>query len=331
MHSLHNFTSLLFFSYKNTDLTMALLNETNTTGLDDIDVIWSAIGAVHLVFVFIPSLVIGATVLVHVWKLMGDKKASEINQTLLVYFVLISTCMLAPSTYGILWDISLITGIPTMGNCASYPSNVVGTLVFCVFQILVSFILSLVAVFQLITIKFGKKITLKVTIASLSAVLLASVVIPGAVIFTEKKNEEIRGSLCVSDKKETIRNTAMLVFVAYVLPLIVNIIASVLTHRKLKECIIDDPRSGVVKSVLIINSFNIVQFIIVRAVAVSIFYIAVSTAPDDQRVFLVFTVLARYVGDLSYPITICSVLIVHKSLRSMLLAFIHKMCGKQAN
>ena len=296
------------------------------------DAIWSGLGIAHLVLVFAPSLTIGMAVLVLLWKLMVDKKTAQINPILFLYFVTTCACMLAPLTYGILWDISLITGISTMGNCTSYPSNVSSTLVPCIFQMLVSSLFALVALLQLVSVKWGKKVAIRETTAALCVTIIVSVAIPCAIILNEKNTSEIRGSLCVTDKKETLRITAVFISFAYILPLIVIITASILTHCKLKECIIDDQRSNVVKSVLAVNVFNILQFNIFRATAAAVFYIAVPSASQNNlMVFKIVTVLARYMADLSYPVTIGSVLIVHKSLRSVLQSCLKRMHGKCEN
>lgn len=240
------------------------LNETNSS--IDIDVIWSGLGIAHLMFVFAPSLTIGMVVLVLVWKLMIDKKTALINPILFVYFVTTCACMLAPLTYGMLWDVSLITGVSTMGNCTSYPSNVSSTLVPCIFQTLASSLFALVAFLQFVSVKWGKKLGIRETTAALCVTIVMSVAVPCAVILNEKNTSEIRGSLSVTDKKETLRNTAVLISISYILPLIVIITASILTHRKLKECVVDDQ---VVKSVLAIN---ILQFNIVRVTASGVLY-----------------------------------------------------------
>ena len=149
------------------------LNETNTTS--DLITALTGLGIAHLRLVCVPSLMLGTFVLILICKLMSKNK--KISATLLLYLIVICTCMLGPSSYGILWDISLITGIPVMGKCSSYPSNIFCILAFCVFQMLLSCLIGLIALIQLITVKYEKTVTPKATFAALCAVMLMSTAI----------------------------------------------------------------------------------------------------------------------------------------------------------
>ena len=293
-------------------------NETNSSTLDTFLI---GLGIVHLILVWLPSVVLGITSLIFISKLL---KPLQINSTIFLYFMIVIISILGPSTYGLLSDISLIIGIPKI--CTFYPSGNVVALSFIIFHTLLSGITGLVAVLQFVILKYGKRLTLKTTVIALIIVTILSVAIPCAVVFNEYDYIEIRGTQCVSDPDTTQLHLAILLLFGYLPPLVITIAATIVTHFKLKRSVVDHKRSQIVKSVLAINSVNIVQFNVFRAAAVIIFYIGISVAPkDDIAMFKLLTVIGRYIADLSYPVTICSILIVHKSLRSMVLEFLKRL------
>ena len=302
---------------------MKSVNGTNTTA--DLATALIGLGIAHLLCVCVLSLVVGTFVTILIGKLLKtarDKTPAIHNLLLILYLIVISTCMLGPVSYGILWDISLITGIPVMGNCASYPSNIMGILAFCVFQMLLSYLIGLIALIQLITVKYDKKLTAKSSIAVVFVIVFMSTVLSSAVVFNERDTAEIRGSLCVTDEKAVQRDTAILLALGYIPSFAITIVATVLTYIKIKDHVID-PKTGIIKSVLAINIFNIVQYNIFRATAFLVFYTAVSAAPsDDGTIFKICTVLGRYIADLSYPVTIFAILFLHKSIRSQLSRYV---------
>lgn len=298
-------------------------NETNSS--TEMNLIWKGLGIAHFLLIFAPSLLIGTVTLVFVWKLMKDKKTAEINATLFLYFLITCFCVIAPSSYGILWDISLITGLSVMGKCTSYPSNVPSVLIPCILQQFISSMLALVAIVQLVTVKWGKRIGIRETAGALCVVATLSVAIPSAVIFNEQKAEEIRGSVCLMDKKQTFRNTAIIITFSYIIPLIVIFTSSLLTNRKLKEFVSDEQGANIVKSVMAVNIVNIVQFNVFKVIAIVVFYCTTLSFPDDRMVYIIATVIARYIAELSYPVTITSLLIVHKGLRTTTLLLLKRM------
>ena len=290
-------------------------NETNTSTLNTILI---GLGIAHLVLVWIPVVVFGTTVIAFISNLVKANQTLQINSTILLYLIMVIISILGPSTYGLLSDISLIIGIPKI--CKLYPSGIAVSLTFIIFHTLLSNITGLVAVLQFVILKYGKRLTLKTTVIALIIVTIISVTIPCAVIFNEYDYIDIRGTQCVSDPDTTQLHLAILLLFGYLPPLVITIAATIITHFKLKRSVVDQKKSLIVRSVLAINSFNIVQFNVFRAASIMIFYIGISMAPkDDITMFKLLTVIGRYIADLSYPVTICSILIVHKSIRSLLL------------
>ena len=298
-------------------------NETNSSNLDTILI---GLGIAHLILVWIPAVLLGTIALFFIFKLIKMKSTLQNNSTIFLYFIMVSISVAGPSTYGLLWDISLILGVPEI--CALYPSGLAGTLGFIIFHTLLSSVIGLVAVLQFLILKYGQRLTIRATIMALIIVTIASLIIPSAVIFNEYNIIEIRGTQCGSDPDTTLIHFAILLIFGYLPPLVITIAATVTTHCKLKRSVLDQNKSKIVRSVLAINLFNIVQFNLFRAAAILMFYIGTSVAPnDDITMYKLLTVVGRYVADLSYPVTICSILMVHKSLRSMLLACLKRILG----
>ena len=291
-------------------------NETNSSSLDTTLV---GLGIAHLVIVCIPSVILGTAALIFICQLIKMKQIFMINSTILLYSVMIVLSISGPFTYGLFSDISLIIGAPQI--CKYYPSGLAGNLSFKIFHTLLSNVIGLASVLQFMILKYGKRITLKATIIALILVATISVTIPCAVIFNEYDYLEIRGIQCTSDPDTTQLHLAILLLFGYIPSLVITIAATLITHYKLKKSIFDQKKSAIVRSVLAINLFNIVQFNLFRAASVILFYVGISVAPeDDLTIFKLLVVVGRYIADLSYPVTTCSIIMMHKSLRSMLLS-----------
>ena len=302
--------------------------ESNETNSSSLDIFLIGVSITHLILVWIPSVILGTAAIIFISKLMKVKRRLQINSTLLLYIVMISLSISGPSTYGIFWDVSLIIGAPHI--CKYYPSGSAGTLAFIIFHTLLSSVIGLTSVIQFMILKYGKRITLKATILALIVVTAVSVIIPCAVIFNEYEYIEIRGGHCMSDPNTTQLHLAILLIFGYLPSLVITIAATLITHFKLKRSIVEKKKSAIVRSVLAINIFNIVQFNIFRAAAVILFYIGVSVSPkDDLTIFKLLTVVGRYIADFSYPVTISSILLVHTSIRSMLFGCLCSMKNKR--
>ena len=300
--------------------------ESNNTNSSFLDAILFGLGIAHLGLVWIPSVWLGATALFFIIRLMKLKRPSQINSILVLYSVMVCLSISGPSTYGVFWDVSLIIGAPHI--CKYYPSGSAGTLAFMIFHTLLSSVIGLTSVLQFMILKYGKRITLKATVIALLAITAASVIIPSAVIFNEYEYIEIRGAHCMPDSDTTQLHLAILLLFGYLPSLVITIAATLITHFKLKKSISDNKKSVIVRSVLAINSFNIVQYNAFRAAAMIVFYAGLSVAhKDDLTMYKLYTVVGRYIADLSYPVTMCSIFIVHKSLRSMLLGWLREMLG----
>ena len=295
-------------------------NETNSSSLDTILI---RLGIAHLVLVWMPSMVLGTIALIFISMLIKVKLAFQINSIILLYSAMIVLSMFGPSTYGLFADISLIIGIPQI--CKYYPSGLAYNIAFMVFHMLMCDVIGLASILQFVILKYGKRVTAKATFISLVVVTAISLIIPCAVFFNEHDLIAIRGVLCVPDPKLGRIQLAILLSTGYCPSLVISIAASITTHIYLKKNVADQNKSSIVQSALAINVFNIVQFNAFRGTAVILFYIGASVAIEDHlTTYKLLTVASEFIADLSYPVTICSILMVHKSLRSMLLACLQR-------
>ena len=77
--------------------------------------------------------------------------------------------------------------------------------------------------------------------------MLMSTAIPCAVVFNEIDTTEIQGSLCMTG--EQFDTAKILVFIP---PLVITIMATVLTYLKVKKSVVDHD-TGIIKSVIATN------------------------------------------------------------------------------
>ena len=295
-------------------------NETNSRSLDTILIY---LGITHLVLVWIPSVIFGTTALILISMLIKVKRTFQINPIIFLYSVMIVLSISGPSTYGLFSDISLIIGTPQV--CKYYPSGLACNIAFKVFHMLMCSVIGLASILQFVILKYGKRLTQKATFISFAVVTALSLIIPCAVIFNEYDYIEIRGAQCVADPLTSQIHLAIIVFIGYCPSLVITIAATIATQLFLKNRVADQNKSSIVLSVLAINVFNVVQFNLFRGSAIILFYVGASLAnKDDLSTYKLLTVVSRFTADLSYPITICSILMVHKSLRSLSLSCLQR-------
>ena len=272
--------------------------------------IYTALGIGHLIIVVVPSLVLAFIVLYHLLKLM---KTSGVKPVTLLFFFNAFLCLLGPLSYGIIWDISLITDIPIFGNCSSpKPVHNIQYLLYFGLTMAVSLTITMIAVLQFMVLQCRRGIIkLKYVIAAYAALLIFSFSVN--CIFFNTKVREIRGSHCKGTSGTL--NTVVWMCFSCVIPFTLTVLFSILTCLKVKKNVSND-QNTVVKSVILLNTFNIVTFIVVRAGALLLFFTVVSINSTTNTVNL-WTLMARYIGELNYPLGLFSIMIVHSNIRRM--------------
>ena len=276
--------------------------------------IYKAMGIANLVIVVVPTLVLACIVLYYLCMLM---KTSGVKPISLLFFFLAILCMLGPLSYGILWDISLITAIPVFGNCTA-PNRVF--VIQYIFQfgigMAISITISMIAVLQFLVLQCGRAIMVKHVVAVYLGMMIIS--FSFSCIFFNGGYTEIRGSHCKAFQDSGTVNVAVWTSLAYAVPMVVTVMFSVLTCLKVKKDVLDE-NGSIIRSVVIINTFNIFAYIVLRVGSLLVYFTVVSIKPTKNTIYL-WTTISRYIGLLNYPLTMFSILIVHSSIRKMILS-----------
>lgn len=284
--------------------------------------IYTALGVVHLIIVVVPTLILTAVVLYYLWKQM---KTSGLKPVSLLFFFLPIWCMLGPLTYGILWDISLITAVPVFGNCTSkHPVHVIQYLLQFGIGMALSITIATIAVVQFLVLQCGKFITVKKVIAAYAIMVILC--FGFSCIFFNGGYTEIRGSHCKAFPKSGLINVVIWMAVAYVAPIVLTLVFSVLTCLKVKKDVVDENNS-VIKSVVALSTFNIFAYVILRVGSLAVYFTVVAISPTINVIYL-WTTISRYIGELNYPVAAFSIVVVHSGMRKMVASFVRtSMCS----
>ena len=171
--------------------------------------------------------------------------------------------------------------------------------------------IAMIAVLQFMVLQCGKRvIKLTYVIGSYAVMLILSFSVSS--IFFNKGSTEIRGSHCKGDAGPF--NTAVWILLAGVVPLALTVLFSILTCLKVKKNVSMEHNS-VVQSVILLNTFNVVTYLVLRVGALLVYFTVVSINPSKNTIYL-WTLLARCIGELNYPLSLCSILIVHSGIRN---------------
>ena len=87
-------------------------NACNLSHQDEDPVPYIAISVVHMLVVIVPSITMGAIILCHV---RANKELRDPVTTL--FCAMTVSCMLSPSSFGLLIDLSMIADLPLLGSC----------------------------------------------------------------------------------------------------------------------------------------------------------------------------------------------------------------------
>ena len=289
--------------------------EVNNSDLHHIVQIYTALGIGHIFVVVIPSVVFAVIVLSFMWKLMKEVGFKPVN---LLFSLLAILCITGPVSYGILWDVSLITNIPLFGNCSNiHPVFVIQYVLFYGIHTIISFTISMISVVQYVSLshKYGRFMTSKNVFVVFLILSVASIGI--CCIYFNGKYVEIRGSHCRQEDTVGMINVAIWFAFAFILPVVATIICTVLTCLKVNSEVIEE-NSFVVKSVVKVNVLNVLSYIVLRSIAVMLYYLGTGLDPS-QYSSGVWTMVARCIGDLNYTSTVLSILILHSNIRNRIL------------
>ena len=250
-------------------------------------------------------------VLYYLCKLM---KTSGVKPVSLLFSFLAALCALGPLSYGILWDISLITGVRVFGSCtSSHPVYAIQYLLLFGIVMAISVTIAMIAVLQFMVLQCRRVVVVKYVVAIYAGLMVFSFAV--SCIFFNGGYTEIRGSHCKGYPNSGPINTAVWTVLAYAVPIVLTVIFSILTCLKAKRDVSNEKQS-VVRSVVILSTFNIFSHVVLRVGALLVYFTVISINPTNNTAYL-WTLLARYIGELNYPLSLFSILIVHSSIRRM--------------
>ena len=274
-----------------------------------------------MLFVIIPTLILGPILLS---LLLSNKKLRDPPSILFMCTTVL--CMVGPLTYGLLMDISLITGLPVFGSCNSDTPQAFWIFI-TLFHLQLIVSTAYLSVTQYITIRWGpSKLSTAKTVVIFCILFVYSS--PGGLVTLLYNSPEnikhaitVRGSLCTYPFKSVLIPLAV-VFIQsvlmYVVPTAILVtVFSVLSFRYVKRYILEngDVVRNVFKIMIIITVSSIV-FRFLPLINALLFLIGNPTNID----FVVY-----YSIELNYPLFLIVTIFVHKSVRRALLK--HLKCS----
>ena len=290
---------------------MGIINGTfselsNTSNSSDLLTIHVAIGISHLLMVAIPSLLISAFVVYYLYILI---KTSGVRPILLLYFIISILCITGPSLY------SIIDLTKTLLNDASCALTIVHYNTTFGTAMLASYCTAMVAVVQFLVLQAHQKRLITVT----KIALFFFVVLFVTAVF----NTTLACMNCLLNFEYYIIS-AVWAIVAFIIPLLLMVIFSILTCVKVRNGVFEESKP-VIRSVVRINSMNLLCYIAFRLLGLVIFYIGVNLS-TTQSMFEIWKDISYSIANIGYPLTSLSILVLHAKLRKM--AFGCKNCNK---
>ena len=231
-------------------------SQNQTTNSTRAAAVLSAVAYLHIILIIVPTLVLGITIIAVIWKV---RKPSGLTPIITFYLAMALFSLAAVLSYGLLWDISLITDIPYLGECGTYPLYNIYNLLYFGFHSIIALNVGTAAVFQFLVLKYGKKVSFKWVYIALLFMIITSIGV-SCVFFNGRNSSTIRGSNCrLTENLEGIVNLAAWLPLAYTLPLALTVVFSVLTCYKVKKAIAQpsNDEKSLVTSIVQINVFNI--------------------------------------------------------------------------
>ena len=296
---IHHITCNLFL----TNTGMDIINQTipvepNTTHGSHPTTTDAAIGIAHFIIVVIPSALISATVLFYLCKLM---KTSGARPVLIMYSIIAILCITGPSVFAIL---NLITIFQSNGiSCmlaSFYYVVVFGT------AMVSSYCTAIVAAAQFLVLQAHQRklITSKNIIIFFFLTLF----------ITEALNAFLASLDCILNVGEYVTATVWII-IAFVVPLLITIVFSVLTCLKVRNGVFEDTKV-VIRSVVTVNAINLLCYIVFRFCGIVVFFAGVSLS-DTYVTLAIWKEASFSISNIGYPLTALSILVLHSKIQKM--------------
>ena len=271
--------------------------------------VYTALAIAHLLLVVTPSLILSSLVL---HNLYTQAKASGVRPVSLLYGILAVTCTIGPISYGIPMDVTLLTYLQTasyaMAPCSAY--TVTYLALYYVLHMVVSFCIGMIAVvqFMVLHLQFKPLVTLGRLMLFFVIVVVVSVVVNSVLLSVKCTKESAHASEWKLYKRSDAFVAMAWAFVT-IIPLFATVLFSCLTCLKVNKDVLKANKS-VVRSVIWINSLNIVSNVVSRFCALLIYFASTDVA-KTQNSFFMWTMVATYIVELVYPLSLLSIFFLH--------------------
>lgn len=298
------------------------------------ETLFVALGSVGVVVVGIPTLFLGLIIL---FALIRDKKRSQIVNSVFIAITVTSIIAVFPS---ILFDVSLITDLPTFGKCTQVEYimqySVVGLLV----VLILIFTLLLTIVFYVSIRPSGPQCCSVIFVRLVIIVLVCSavgqtVVIAGAYSSQPMKLVTVRGSFCAVLSKSTDEEidifTEINFFVTvmfFVIPFTLSIFFVVLTCWRVVRTVVEVDKK-VTRAMLIFLVSMILTNCLTRIPPFVLHLIVLKL--DDDQIALLSILIGVLILQIQVPVLLFLILILNKEVRGTFCKFVLKILSSKCS
>ena len=109
-----------------------------------------------------------------------------------------------------------------------------------------------------------------------------------------------------------------LLVATFIIPLIITVTFSVLACLKTKNSMVHTAGNSAARSVVVLNIVNIICYVALRVPGLVVYFLGKELRePKLQETLDELVVIGQYIGDVSYPLTALSILVLHSRIRRM--------------
>ena len=284
------------------------------------EILLIVIGVTHFIIVVLPCLILGTIVL---YLMISKEKKATLSAISIIFIFITSVCTIAPLTYGLLMDLSLIIDVPLIGGC----NTPFFWTLFTFFHFLLSFSTTTLSVLQYGVIRWGKKKWNRIIVIVLMVLVPICLAISfSSFIRLHHLNSTIRGSLCQGRLTLIVIIRIAVYFSLSIPPAVVTVILfSYLSYRYVKRNIVHTENKN--------RARNVVKFLVLSNAVAVIFRLLPSLTSlltsGSSGVDDVIGFLLTYSLDTNYTLYIIFIISIHKSLRESLKMKIKSLIPKR--
>ena len=314
-----NCTSAVYFGNSSLDVNSTCDNCDSSADNSNAFIL---LGSLGIVVIVIPTILLGAIILP---PLIKDKKGNQSINAVLLAITVICLFYTIPI---FLFDLSLITDTPAFGRCVPQELALLASIHgFCLLALLLFSVLLSIVFYAHIRSQGRSWCSLNVV----RVVIVLMVIVSAGVVITLAEVaarftvcvRPIRGSYCASvPKYPDLAKTCILFFsvVCFILPLVLNIILIILTCYRVLSTVVELDRK-VVRAIVAFLIAMIMATFITRIPPFIFQFFGSALNPDYD----VATIIALKVTQLSAPVLLCVILILHKKVRKLFLRSVRKV------